>query len=29
MPLLWIGFLAVIVLLATGTIGHSRSNQNR
>ena len=25
-PLLWIGFLVAIVLLATGTIGHSRSN---
>jgi hypothetical protein len=29
MPLLWIGFLAAIVLLATGTIGRSRSTQNR
>ena len=25
-PLLWIGFLVAIVLFATGTIGHSRSN---
>jgi hypothetical protein len=28
-PLLWIGFLVAIVLFATGTIGHSRSNQDR
>ena len=28
-PLLWIGFLVAIVLLATGTIGHTRSNQDR
>ncbi|MGH7736197.1 MAG: DUF1707 SHOCT-like domain-containing protein, partial [Gemmatimonadales bacterium] len=28
-PLLWIGILVAIVLLATGTIGHSRSNQDR
>jgi Domain of unknown function (DUF1707) len=28
-PLLWIGFLAAIVLFATGTIGHFRSNQDR
>jgi hypothetical protein len=28
-PLLWIGFLLAIVLFATGTIGRSRSNQNR
>jgi DUF1707 SHOCT-like domain len=27
-PLLWIGTLAVIVLLATGTIGHSRSHHD-
>jgi hypothetical protein len=29
MPWLWIGFLAVILLFATGTIGHSRSSQDR
>ena len=28
-PLLWIGFLVAIVLLATGTIGHGRSGQRR
>ena len=28
-PLLWIGFLVAIVLLATGTIGRTRSNQDR
>ncbi len=28
-PWLWIGFLAVILLFATGTIGHSRSSQDR
>jgi hypothetical protein len=28
-PWLWIGLLAVILLYATGTIGHSRSSQNR
>ena len=27
-PLLWIGTFAVIVLLATGTIGHSRSHHD-
>ena len=28
MPWLWIGFLAVILLFATGTIGHSRPSQD-
>jgi hypothetical protein len=28
-PWLWIGFLAVILLFATGTIGHSRYGQDR
>ena len=28
-PWLWLGFLAVILLFATGTIGHSRSSQDR
>ena len=28
-PLLWIGFLVAIVLIATGTIGHARSGQRR
>ena len=28
-PWLWVGFLVVILLFATGTIGHSRSSQNR
>ena len=28
-PLLWIGVLVAIVLLATGTIGHGRSGQRR
>ncbi|MGP8073194.1 MAG: hypothetical protein ACLPZM_08755 [Thermoplasmata archaeon] len=28
-PWLWIGLLAVGVLYATGTIGHSRSSQDR
>ena len=28
-PLLWIGFLVAIVLIATGTIGHGRSGQRR
>jgi hypothetical protein len=28
-PLLWIGFLVAILLLATGTIGRSRSSQRR
>ena len=28
-PWLWIGFLAVILLFATGTIGHSRCGQDR
>ena len=27
-PWLWIGFLAVILLFATGTIGHSRHSQD-
>ena len=27
-PWLWIGFLAVILLYATGTIGHSRHSQD-
>ena len=29
MPWLWIGFLAVTLLFATGTIGHSRHSQDR
>jgi len=28
-PWLWVGFLVVILLFATGTIGHSRSSQDR
>ena len=28
-PLLWVGFLVMIVLVATGTIGRSRSSQRR
>jgi hypothetical protein len=28
-PLLWIGFLVAIVLVATGTIGHARPGQRR
>jgi len=28
-PLLWIGFLVMLVLVATGTIGRSRSSQRR
>jgi hypothetical protein len=28
-PLLWIGFLVAIVLLATGTFGHARPGQRR
>ena len=28
-PLLWIGFLVAIVLLATGTFGHTRPGQRR
>jgi hypothetical protein len=28
-PLLWIGFLVAILLVATGTIGRSRSSQHR
>ena len=28
-PLLWLGLLALILLFATGTIGHSRSSQDR
>jgi Flp pilus assembly protein TadB len=28
-PLLWVGFLIAIVLVATGTIGHARSGQRR
>jgi hypothetical protein len=28
-PWFWLGFLAVILLFATGTIGHSRSSQDR
>jgi uncharacterized protein DUF1707 len=28
-PWLWVGFLAVILLFATGTIGRSRSSQDR
>ena len=29
MPWLWIGFLVVALLFATGTIGHSRDRQDR
>ena len=29
MPWLWIGFLVVALLFATGTIGHSRDSQDR
>jgi len=28
-PLLWVGFLVMVVLVATGTIGRSRSSQRR
>jgi len=28
-PLLWVGFLIAIVLVATGTIGHARPGQRR
>ncbi len=28
-PWLWVGFFAVILLFATGTLGHSRSSQDR
>jgi hypothetical protein len=28
-PLLWIGFLVAVVLLATGTFGHTRPGQRR
>jgi fatty acid desaturase len=28
-PWMWIGLLAVILLFTTGTIGHSRSSQDR
>jgi hypothetical protein len=28
-PWMWIGLLAVILLFTTGTIGHSRSGQDR
>ena len=28
-PLLWVGFLVAVILVATGTIGRSRSGQNR
>ncbi len=28
-PLLWVGFLVMIVLVATGTIGRSRSSERR
>ncbi len=28
-PLLWVGFLVMLVLVATGTIGRSRSSQRR